>query len=77
MYNRPLKQSRQRCNTIIGWVAVIFDVAILWVNYENLRYNRMNAYQSARIANELSALNRSKLICDVREKLREEKSNGT
>lgn len=75
MYNRPMRTSRNHRNNknnLSLWVAIFLDVAILAVNYTNLQYNRMQAYQSARVADQLSRLNQSNLMIDINNQLQKE-----
>lgn len=67
--------SRSRNNWINAevWLAIFVNVAALWIAYENLQYNRADAYQSARIAEQLSRLNRSQLMVKVNNELCKEK----
>lgn len=77
MYNRPMRQTSNLRNNGALWVAILLDVAILWVNYTNLQYNRLQVLQSRRVADGLHTLNQSNFIVEINNKLREEKTNGT
>lgn len=76
MYNIIPRHRKNRNNRTINlevWFAIFVNVAALWINYVNLQYNKAQAYQSARVADQLSRLNRSTLMIDINNQLNKEK----
>lgn len=80
MYKNQMRRLNRRNNNRINgevWLAIFVNVAALWIAYENLQYNRADAYQSARIADQLRTLNRSNLMLQINNELCKEKEEKT
>lgn len=63
--NLPFKgqqRPKSRIEILLTLLSVGFSAYVAYVNTLNLHYNREQAFQSSRIANQLSTLNRSQLI---------------
>lgn len=71
MYLNQNRRNNQRLKSEV-WLAIIVNVAALWISYENLQYNRLQAYQSARVADQLRTLNRSNLMIDINNQISKE-----
>lgn len=80
MYRRPMRQwnnqNYRKINAEV-WFAIIVNIAAVWINYTNLQYNKMQAYQSSRVADQLSRLNQSNLMIDINNKINSEKGGKT
>lgn len=68
MYRR---RNNQRIDAEV-WLAILVNAAALWIAYTNLQYNRLQAYQSARIADQLNRLNQSTLMIDINNQINKE-----
>lgn len=79
MYQIPLSRSRNQKNRKFNvelWLAILVNIAALWIAYNNLQYNKLQVYQSGRVATQLKTLNQSNFIVEVNNKLREEKNDA-
>lgn len=76
MYPRPIPMRRQNNTIIPAWLAVILDIFILYIAYNNLMYNRRGAIASERIAHELRRINGSKFMDRLNGELEKENDHG-
>lgn len=76
MYQRPIPVRRQNNSLVPAWLAVVADVFILYIAYNNLMYNKRGALASERIAQELRVVNQSKFMDRLNSELEKENTHG-
>ena len=82
MYQRPMRQIQCKQNNNNGFFDLIvlgISLYSLWINTQNLQANRAQAYETQKVSKgleevnrELDTLNRSNLICRVKNQIEKE-----
>lgn len=72
---RPIQyhRSKNKIDTLLAVFSLGLSLYVAYVNTLNLQYNKQQAYQSARIANQLSTLNHSNFMYKLNCELNKEK----
>lgn len=75
MYQRQIPLRRQNNAIAPAWLAVLADVFILYIAYNNLQFNRRGAYASEHIARELQTINKSQFMHKLNGELEKENNH--